>query len=290
MPVSRRKRRKLAKNRLEDTSSLVVYKASDQVCPRPTKTKKKFDVPKAPEGVTFFRSLSKRPLQLGEVISESEDDMSEQWLRPLKHAEIDKLNFSEASRRFLEIYDDFIHEENPQSDRHLSDCIIRLARERGLLLCQKHITNEFTTKLNELVEEHLIPEEIRRDALDIVETKKANTHKDNELSQRLKSVGVQNQDTLLAPTDCGTRKDPVPEEEWKISRQAIMPGTRYPNRDVDMSEAFPVASKKAPDTTPDEDKDSPWGLCYCGQDATATPDELDVIICSAVVLLPTAKA
>ncbi|CAG5154230.1 uncharacterized protein ALTATR162_LOCUS3522 [Alternaria atra] len=186
-------------------------KAPDQVQFRPRREKKTFVVPKAPKGITFFRSISKRPLQPGEVISESDDELDEGWMYRRKHAEIDKAGLPEASRRFLKVFDDFMHEENLQADMHAGDSIIRFARERGVQIWRDDIMFEFTKKLNELLNEDVISIEVYGKALETVGQQKINVREDNELSQRLVELDVQHQETPLGPAGNGANNRPGKE-------------------------------------------------------------------------------
>jgi hypothetical protein len=232
--------------------------------------------------------VSRRPLEAGEVISESDDELDEDWLKLRKNAEVNKLGLPGLVVRFLEIFDEFIHKEDPQSHIHLRDCIIRFAREHGAQLRHANVTNEFTKKLDELLEEHLISEEIHSAALEIVKGKKTNFHENNELSQRLERLDVRDEDTPLALADCGAHKDSVTKKGLEDRGQGTVrsttgnfsPTTAYPDRDVEMGE---VSLKMALDTTSEEDEELPWGLCYCGKDATATPSGSNFIACSGTV-------
>lgn len=189
-------------------------KPPDQVQSRPQREKKRFVVPKAPNGITFFRSVSKRPLQPGEVISESDDELDEGWMYFRKHVEIDKTKLSEASKRFLKIYDDFMHEENLQSEMHVEESIIRFARQcRQKLLDDNDVYCEFKKKMDELLEEDIISKEVHEALENIVNA--------NELSQRLAYLDIQYRKTPVAPTDNGADQGLVPTQDQNIERNAM---------------------------------------------------------------------
>ncbi|CAN9257878.1 unnamed protein product [Alternaria alternata] len=190
-------------------------KPPDQVQSRPQREKKRFVVPKAPNGITFFRLVSKRPLQPGEVISESDDELDEGWMYFRKHVEIDKTKLSEASKRFLKIYDDFMHEENLQSEMHVEESIIRFARQcRQKLLDDNDVYCEFKKKMDELLEEDIISKEVHEALENIVNA--------NELSQRLAYLDIQYQKTPVAPTDNGADQGLVPTQDQNIERNAMV--------------------------------------------------------------------
>ncbi|KAL1795498.1 hypothetical protein ACET3X_005722 [Alternaria dauci] len=193
-------------------------KPPDQVQSRPRREKKRFVVPNAPKGITFFRSISKRPLQPGEVISESDDELDEGWMYCRKHVEIDKTKLSDASKRFLKLYDDFMREENLQSEMHVEESIVRFARECGpQLLHDDEVYREFRKKLDELLEEDIISKEVH-EALKIVENKEGNSTAANELARHLAFLDVQYQETPVAPTDEGENQNLVPRQYQNAAR------------------------------------------------------------------------
>ncbi|USP80455.1 hypothetical protein yc1106_07729 [Curvularia clavata] len=172
---------------------------------RPEKQKKTFVVPKAPRGITFFRSLSKRPLQPGEEISESDDELNEGWMYSRKHAEIDQLSVSGPARQFLKAFDDFMHEESLHADIHAGDAIIRFAKCKTCIWYDE-VVNEFTKKLNELLEDDVISREVHTKAIEIVNAQKKSTAESNHLSQQLAELNVQHGEDVDPPYDecyCG---------------------------------------------------------------------------------------
>ncbi|KAG9195717.1 hypothetical protein G6011_00838 [Alternaria panax] len=194
-------------------------KPPDQVQLRPKREKKKFVVPKAPKGITFFRSISKRPLQPGEVISESDDELDEGWMYCRKHAEIYKTGLSEPAKRFLKLYDDFMHEENLQSEIHVGESIVRFARERGPQMHgDNDLVGEFKKKIDELLEEDLVSKDVAHEALEMVENQKWNVKETTELSERLAHLDVEYQETAPNPAGNGIDNGFAPAsdrmDEW----------------------------------------------------------------------------
>jgi hypothetical protein len=268
-------------------------KLPEQVQSRPRRKKKTFVVPKAPEGITFFRSVSKRPLQPGEVISESDDELDEGWMYQRKYAEIDKTGLPEASKRFMKIFDDFMHEENLQSDMHAGDSIIRFARECGIRIWNDDILDEFTKKLDELIDEEMISMEIYDKALEIVRDQEPIAEEANELSRRLSQLEVEHQETPLVPVGKGANKGPASKKDRKGKGTAIVTETGYLtpttadlDGDTDMSGAslgIPAEALDTLDTPQDEDVDPPYDLCYCGKDASLQAGKSPLIACKNVV-------
>lgn len=109
--------------------------------------KRKFVVPKAPEGTQFFRLLTKRVLEEGEEISESDDDINEDWLLE-KHADtID--SFTDTTReekKFIQRFDRHILQEDVSSDLHSGEALIRFCRKNAQWLQQEEMKFEFHKK------------------------------------------------------------------------------------------------------------------------------------------------
>ncbi|CAA9963951.1 hypothetical protein PTMSG1_07310 [Pyrenophora teres f. maculata] len=246
-------------------------KTPDEVQSRPRRRKKRFAVPEPPRGVTFFRSFSKRPLEPGEEISESDDELDKEWMSQLKYAGFEKDKLPEAVSRFLKVFDAFMHEEHLHSIFHMGEAIIRFARQHGSTMWEDDTTmSEFTIKLDELLEDDLITKEVHAAAFEIVEAQKPNTDA-NQLSQRLSELDVQQQE--------------IPKLDRKGKGRATLTETGHitpitaaadSDGDLDMGEPSPrIPSAKHED----EDTDPPYDECYCGEDASATPGASGIIAC-----------
>jgi hypothetical protein len=255
-------------------------KHQSEVQARPQKPKRTYVIPKAPNGVTFFRSISKRPLKEGEEITESDDELDEEWMTLRKHAELDKEELSESATRFLRIFDDFMHEEGLHSDFHAGDAIVRFSRQHGARLWKEELTHEFREKLNELLEDSIISSELHLGALEIVNAQKTTT---DSFLQRLAELDVQH--------PLGHRADtaPKPTTDRKGKGKAIVtetgnltPITADSDGDVEMHEAT-IAETEAMTRVQGESSDPPFDQCYCGQDAIASPGVSGIVSCCSVV-------
>jgi len=266
-------------------------KPPDEVQERALREKKTFIVPKAPRGITFFRSFSKRPLQPGEEISESDDELEEDWMHLRKYAEIDKDGLPEPASRFLKVFDDFMHDENLHADIHAGDAIIRFARSHGARIWQDDIVTEFTKKLDELLEDDLISKQVHAGAIQLVHDQKTTPLEGNELSQRLAELDIQHQaDRELASHR--TRKRPMSKRDRKSKGKAVVtetghltPITADSDGDVDMREASLNVPADLQGASQDENLDPPYDECYCGEDASATSRPSGFIACSNIVSL-----
>ncbi|CAN9128409.1 unnamed protein product [Alternaria alternata] len=282
-------------------------KPPDQVQSRPQREKKRFVVPKAPNGITFFRLVSKRPLQPGEVISESDDELDEGWISMM----------TSCTKR--------ICNQRCTWKSPLFDLRDNAAKK---LLDDNDVYCEFKKKMDELLEEDIISKEVHEALENIVNA--------NELSQRLAYLDIQYQKTPVAPTDNGADQGLVPTQDQNIERNAMVsssasdpdhenepildwvascvdatpegnkshqlrkdkgkgkavtteagyltPANGDHDGDVDMSDGtspnIPLESAKTPQ---DEDAEPPYDLCYCDKDASAKPGKTGLIACNNIV-------
>jgi hypothetical protein len=267
-------------------------KPPDQVEPRPRRKKKTYTVPRAPSGITFFRSSSKRPLRQGEAISESDDELDEGWMDLRKHTEIDKERLSRAATKFINIYDDFMHDERLHSNIHAGDAIVRFARDQTAQIWQEDLFDELLKKLDELLKDNIISKEVHDGVLEIVTAQKPDATEANDLSRRLAELDVQHEQTALGPAGHRANKGPPPKKDRKGKGKAVVtetghltPITADSDGDVDMRKTSLNESQDSPDTRTDKDEDLPYDLCYCGEDASATPGSSGIIACCSIVSL-----
>jgi hypothetical protein len=265
-------------------------KPPDQVQARPQRNKKIYLVPRAPSGITFFRSFSKRPLRQGEAISESDDELDEGWMHLRKHTEIDKEDLPEAAARFIKFFDNFMHEESLHSDTHAGDAIIRFSQSQAARICEEGVFDEFKKKMDELLEDNVITKEVHDGALDIVTARKSNTTDSNELSQRLAELDVQHEGAALGPAGHRANKGPQSKKDRKGKGKAMVtdtghltPITADSDGDVDMKNSSLQEPPDPPNTLSTETGDSAFDLCNCGEDASATPGSSGIIACSSIV-------
>ncbi|CAO2648232.1 Nn.00g074990.m01.CDS01 [Neocucurbitaria sp. VM-36] len=267
-------------------------KPPDEVQERPRREKKRFPVPRAPRGITFFRSASKRPLKEGEMISESDDEIDTRWIELRKAAEDQKnKSLSDTARRFLIVFDKFMGDEHLHSDIHASDALIRFAREKGAWLWQEQIIPEFKTKIDELLEDEIISNEVYAACLGIVQTQKLNGHETNELSQRLAELDVQSARTHLLSTTAGATEPRPPQKDRKGKGKAkvtdtghLTPITADSDGDVEMRETSLKQHSDPSHTKPqDESLYLPYDVCYCGVEALLTPHASTVVACNSIV-------
>ncbi|PNS19994.1 hypothetical protein CAC42_7961 [Sphaceloma murrayae] len=117
--------------------------------------RKRYQVPLVPN-VELYRTATKRELKAGEVLSESDEDSEDDWA-----AEKQKLRQSPirgASRgEFFRMFNRYIHEEGPCSDKHLQYAVIRFAKSYRKQLQRPLVFKDWKTKLQQLLLTGLIP-------------------------------------------------------------------------------------------------------------------------------------
>jgi hypothetical protein len=148
-------------------------KLPNDVMERVKVERKRYKVPEAPANVTFFRSITKRPLQEGEYISESDDEVETDWIELKRSAQTNAdTSILESTKRFLSVFEPFVTEERLQSNIHVGDAMVRFARSKAAVLWQNDTRTEFQMKLDDLFDNDIITEEIRSACLKIVEGNK----------------------------------------------------------------------------------------------------------------------
>ena len=114
--------------------------------------KKRFTVPPAPPDMQFYRLHSKRVVQPGEVLSESDDEVDQAWLQRRHTAALaSQPGLRPPERRFLRRYDRHMLAEAPSSTVHQAEAVVRFCRANAAWLArQPRIRLEFHRKAAQL--------------------------------------------------------------------------------------------------------------------------------------------
>lgn len=140
-----------------------VRKLPDQVQPIPKARRKRYPVPKAGEGVIFFRSISKRIMEEGELLSESDDEIDLHWLTSKREKAIQHLEITAAAKKFLRLFDRYFEKERLNGDLYVGDTLKRFIDEKGSeFLRDSALSDEFRKKVTELYEDNIITEPVMR--------------------------------------------------------------------------------------------------------------------------------
>ncbi|MCJ1323433.1 hypothetical protein MMC10_000093 [Thelotrema lepadinum] len=131
----------------KDVPLSAITRPPDQVPNLVSPVRKKFRVPPAPNGVRFYRTTAKCPLNEGDEVSESDDDIDEEWLLE-KHT--DTINsFTDTlpqEKEFMQKYDQHMLQEDISSDLHAGEALIRFCRSNKPWLQRPSMRLEFSKK------------------------------------------------------------------------------------------------------------------------------------------------
>ncbi|KAI4724501.1 hypothetical protein E4T49_07791 [Aureobasidium sp. EXF-10728] len=129
----------------------------EEVREMPSRKRQRYEVPDIPD-VTIFRAESKREVEPGEVLSESDAEPDDSWLR-VKHRVEGFPQLTGAAREFAILFDDNLQEEATSlANKHVCEFVVRFVRRFVVRLRQPHLLQEFKAKLGELNARNLIPD------------------------------------------------------------------------------------------------------------------------------------
>ena len=130
-----------------DVPAQATTRPPDQVPDLVPSTRKKFRVPRAPPKVRFYRTVAKCPLNEGDEVSESDDEIDEEWLLEKHRDTIDSFTDTlPQEKRFMQVYDRHMLQEDVSSDLHAGEALIRFCRANKLWLQNPSMRLEFSKK------------------------------------------------------------------------------------------------------------------------------------------------
>ncbi|RPA84786.1 hypothetical protein BJ508DRAFT_359496 [Ascobolus immersus RN42] len=113
----------------------------------PPRHKRMSKVPKAYhkwDSRVFVRSKTKRFLEEGEVVSESDDDVDEEWLKDAHDSVIDDFtDVSISEKRLIKLWDRHIFEERPAAARFMPAVLVRFVRKHREQIAETELLVEF---------------------------------------------------------------------------------------------------------------------------------------------------
>lgn len=139
---------------------VVKPKAPESIVPMPIARRKQHRVPRAPSGITFFRTLSKRALVENECVSESDDDVDMSWLKLRRNGATSDSDTPEPAKAFMKRFDDFIQDERLSGDIHAGDALVRFAYQNPEWVRQPSVASEFMKKAAEFRSDRIIIEAV----------------------------------------------------------------------------------------------------------------------------------
>lgn len=132
----------------------------------PKRQKVAFRVPRI-HNVTCFRTSSKRLVEAGELLEESDDDIDTSYVK-LRHVNRQTKLPSGVAKDFILLYNSHVSREGPYANKHLPHMLLRFSREHSDVLRLDNMLPAYEQKLNELRARHKITDKNRADCLAIV--------------------------------------------------------------------------------------------------------------------------
>ncbi|OCL12065.1 hypothetical protein AOQ84DRAFT_165772 [Glonium stellatum] len=139
---------------------IVKPKAPESIVQMPIARRKQHRVPRAPPGITFFRTLSKRALVENECVSESDDDVDLSWLKLRRNGATSDSDTPDPAKIFMKRFDDFIQDERLSGDIHAGDALVRFAYQNAEWVRQPSVAAEFMAKAAEFRSDRIITEAV----------------------------------------------------------------------------------------------------------------------------------
>jgi VEFS-Box of polycomb protein len=152
-----------------------IFRPATEVSEIPLRTRKKFQVPvaKTRKRTSFYRSINHRTIETGDVLSETDDDVDDNWLIKRHHdivAETDEL--TEPEKNFRQKWNAHIMSEGCPSPRYVSDSLIRFVRCNSACLRGEDGDPDMFILFQELtsmlMERYLIDTKVLKDCLRII--------------------------------------------------------------------------------------------------------------------------
>jgi hypothetical protein len=232
-----------------------------------------YQVPKAPPDVTFFRSISKRPLQEGEYISESDDEVEMEWIQLKKEAQLDTdQNIPEPSKRLVRIFDRHMSDERLADDYHVGDALVRFVRTKSLLLWEDATAvDEFKAKIDELLQDNIISNDVHSACIRLVDEQNPATTSTQARVPLSAALNTLNESSPRKKKGKGKGKARVLSETGQIT-----PQTADGDGDIEMRDAT---------VAPLESTDKPashLNRCLCGEHALTSRNR-PFVVCESVV-------
>jgi len=133
--------------------------APDEVPNLPLRAAKRHCVPHVP-GVSFYRTASKRPVQPGEYLADSDNEIDESWLAQKEGSALESMGVTGAAKEFTIAFHQHLKNEQSESSMLARDAILRFVRSYRERLKDPDWGNLFCAKLKQLRKGGIIGGEI----------------------------------------------------------------------------------------------------------------------------------
>ncbi|KAI4153951.1 MAG: hypothetical protein LQ340_001987 [Diploschistes diacapsis] len=165
---------------VKDVPPTTIARPPDQIPDLVPSVRKKFRVPAAPHGMSFYRTTAKCPLNEGDEVSESDDNIDEEWLLKKHSDTIDSFTDTlPQEKEFMQVYDKHMLQEDVSSDLHAGEALVRFCRANKAWLQTPPMRLELSKKAAALKLQGALTSTIIRACLAIVNSP-TRTSPDNE--------------------------------------------------------------------------------------------------------------
>jgi len=123
--------------------------APDEVPDLPHRAAKRHCVPHVP-GVSFYRTASKRLVQPGEYLADSDNEIDESWLAQKESSALESMGVTGAAKEFTIAFHQHLKHEQSESSMLARDAILRFVRSYRERLKDADWGNLFCAKLKQL--------------------------------------------------------------------------------------------------------------------------------------------
>lgn len=148
------------------------FRPAAEVREIPLLVRKKFEVPaaKTRKETSFYRSISHKVMKTGEMLSETDDEIDNDWLvKKQNDAIAETEEWTAAEKNFRQRWNMHIMSEGCPSARYVSDSLIRFVRKNANWLKDMDMLDQFHDLTATLMERGLMDAKILKDCLRIVQ-------------------------------------------------------------------------------------------------------------------------
>ncbi|KAI9652441.1 MAG: hypothetical protein M1831_006784 [Alyxoria varia] len=139
--------------------------------PLPAVQRPRLPVPKSVSGTKVFRTGSKRIVQAGEVLSDSDQDVDISWLVRSHHLSIDQMRgVTTEQKRFANLFNEHFQREQLNGQRYIPNALLRFVSAFSDVLNEKDMRRELSQKLMEMKLENIVSEADILDCLKVVDS------------------------------------------------------------------------------------------------------------------------
>jgi VEFS-Box of polycomb protein len=113
------------------------FRPASEVPEIPLPVRKRFPVPvaKTRQKRSFYRSVNHRAMETGELLSETDDDIDDDWLVKRQHDTIaDTQELNDEQKSFWQKWNAHLMDEGMPSSRYISDSLVRFVRKNRMWL------------------------------------------------------------------------------------------------------------------------------------------------------------